>query len=396
MQFCKSCVTPITRPDLEFDEEGICDACRTAEAKRGLGPNPIDWDARKKEFEDLIERSRSSDPTKYDCIVPVSGGKDSTWQLHVAKNVYGLRPLCLTFEPTLPTEIGRQNLRNLNRMGVDLFHIKRNPLVYEKMVLEGFRRVGDMEWPNHIGIWTLPYRFAVAFDIPLILWGEGRMEYSGNLWIGEKNQREMDEDFINDFGGLNGLRAEDLVSPELGIAMDDIKLYTMPSRDQLAKVAGNRGCLGVFLGFYFNWDVQAQVDFIETNHGWSRRRGRSETSYGDYENLDCLNIGLHDYLKYCKFGYGRAADEASRDVRDQLIEREEAVRLVEHYDGRYPKFSVEAFTEKFEMSQDEFDALSDRFTNRAIFEMQDGRFVRDLDGSLVMKQRWIDARRDPA
>ncbi len=395
MRFCKSCITPITRPDLEFDDEGVCDVCRVAEAKRGEGPNPIDWEARKREFEELVEKFRSDDPTKYDCIIPVSGGKDSTWQLHVAKNVYGLRPLCLCFEPTLPTEVGRRNLENLNRMGVDLFHIKRDPIIYEKMVLEGFRRVGDMEWPNHIGIWTLPYRFATAFDIPLILWGEGRMEYAGNFWIGEKNQREMDEDFINDFGCLNGLRAHDMVSEELGIGLDDIKLYTMPSRDELAKVGGNKGCIGVFLGYYFNWNARKQVDFIEKNLGWNRKKGRVETSYGDYENLDCLSMNLHDYVKYCKFGYGRATDEASRDIRDGYISREEAVRLAERYDGRYPLEAVLRFCEKFDMDRAEFDAICDRFTNRAIFETRDRRFVRDIDGSLVMKQRWIEARRNP-
>lgn len=394
MQFCNSCVTPITRPDLEFDDEGICDACRTAEAKRGIGEHVIDWDARKKDFDDLIEKCRSNDPEKYDCIIPVSGGKDSTWQLHVAKNIYGLRPLCLCFEPTLPTEIGRKNLENLNRMGVDLFHIKRNPLVYEKMVLEGFRRVGDMEWPNHIGIWTLPYRFAVAFDIPLILWGEGRMEYAGNFWIDDKHLREMDEDFINDFGCLNGLRAQDLVSEELGITMDDIKLYTMPDKQKLAGVAGNKGCVGLFLGYYFDWKVREQVDYIEKNLGWERRKGRVETSYGDYESLDCLSMNLHDYLKYCKFGFGRATDEASRDVRDGNIDREQAVRLAERYDGRYPQEAVTAFCKKLEIPKEEFDSTCDRFTNRAIFESENREFVRDIDGSLVMKQRWIEIRRN--
>lgn len=395
MRFCKSCVTPSTRPDLDFDEHGVCDACRTAEAKHGRGPNPIDWEKRKREFEELIERCRSSDPMKYDCIVPVSGGKDSTWQVHVVKNVYGLRPLCLCFEPTLPTEIGRRNLENLNRMGVDLIHVKQNPIIYEKMILEGFRRVGDMEWANHVGIWTLPYRFAVAFDIPLIVWGEGRMEFAGNFWIGEKNQREMDEDFINDFGCLNGLRPHDLVSDELGIKLDDIKMYVMPTREELAKVGGNKGCVGVFLGFYFNWDSRKQTEFLEQNLGWKRRRDRVETTYNDFEKLDCLSMNLHDYLKWCKFGYGRATDDASRDIRHGYITREEGVRLVERWDGHYPQEAVAAFCEKFRMSKAEFDAICDRFTNRAIFETKDGKFVRDIDGSLVMKQRWIEARRNP-
>jgi len=179
---------PDTRPDLELNEDGICDACMMGLRKSGQDANPIDWEERRGQLKELLDQYRASDPTQYDCLIPVSGGKDSTYQVHIAKNIYGLRPLCLCFEPTLPTEIGRQNLDNLNRMGVDLIHIKRNPLVYEKLVLEGFRRVGDMEWPNHAGIYSTPYRFAVAFDIPLILWGESRMEYAGNFFIDEKNQ----------------------------------------------------------------------------------------------------------------------------------------------------------------------------------------------------------------
>src|SRR3546814_10673081 len=145
MRFCKHCLMPDTRPDLEFDERGVCDACVMAERKAGGVAQAIDWEARRKEFEILIERYRSPDPAGYDCIIPVSGGKDSTYQVHVAKSLYGLRPLCLCFEPTLPTELGRQNLDNLNRMGVDLILVKRNPIVSEKLFFESFRRIGDME-----------------------------------------------------------------------------------------------------------------------------------------------------------------------------------------------------------------------------------------------------------
>jgi len=395
MRFCRNCLMPSTRPDLDYDERGFCDACVTAERKRGIGKNPpIDWEARKKDFESLIDKCRSDDPSKYDCIIPVSGGKDSTWQLHVMKNVYGLRPLCVCFEPTLPTEIGRQNLDNLNRMGVDLIHVKRNPIVYEKMIIEGFKRVGDMEWANHLAIWSLPYTYSVLFDIPLIVWGEGRMEFAGNFFMDEKYLREMDSDWIHDYGCLNGLRAQDVVGPETGITLSDLKPYLIPSKDKLARVAGNKGCIGVFLGYYFFWDARKQVEAIEPL-GWKRRTSRVETTYGDYEKLDCLSMNLHDYLKYCKFGYGRATDDASRDIRHGYIDRAEGLRLVEKWDGHYPQESVARFCAHFKMSKSEFDAICDQFTNSAIFEMKDGHFRRDSDGSLVMKPKWIEARRNP-
>jgi N-acetyl sugar amidotransferase len=386
---------PDTRPDLDFDEAGVCDACLASQRKYGHHGEAIDWAAKRREFEDLIETYRSDDPMKYDCLIGVSGGKDSTYQVHVAKEEFGLRPLCLCIEPTLPTEIGRRNLDTLNRMGVDLYHIKRDPIVYDKLILEGFRRVGDPEWANHMAIWSLPFRFAVAFDISLILWGESpQMEYGGYHRVQDKNMREMDEDWLNDFGCLNGLRPEDMVSEELGIAIEDMKLYRMPPKEDLAKVGGNKGCCAAFIGHFLEWNVPKHLEIIE-QYGWSHRVGRNEVTYTDYEGLDCYSMQIHDYLKYCKFGFSRGTDDACRDIRNGVIDRAQGVRLVERYDGGYPKELVERFCNHFDMTREEFDSISDGFTNPAIFEMADGKFVRDIDGSLVMRPEVREARRSP-
>ena len=393
MRFCKTCFMPDTRPDLEYDATGICDACVMAQRKMGKHANSIDWDKRQKDLKDLIERYRSDNPAKWDCIIGVSGGKDSTYQVYLAKEVYGLRPLCVCFEPTLPTEVGRRNLDNINRMGVDLIHVKRNPIVYDKLIIEGFKRVGDMEWANHAAIWSLPYRFAIAFDIPLILWGEGRMEYSGNFFTDEKHLREMDEEWFTDFGVLNGLRPEDLVGEETGLTLSDMKLYMFPSKGELARVGGNKGCVGIFLGYYYNWDVRKIVAKAE-EYGFERRPDRVEGTWGDSEKLDCLSMNLHDYLKYCKFGYGRATDDATRDVRHGHMTREAGLRLIERYDGQYPKEAIDIFCAHFNMSRQEFDSICDGFTNPAIFETRNGKFLRDADGGLVMKREIIEARRN--
>ncbi|MEX0926730.1 MAG: N-acetyl sugar amidotransferase [Dehalococcoidia bacterium] len=390
MNYCTKCVMPDTRPDLRFDDQGVCDACRSAERKHGIN-EAINWDERRHEFEDLIQRHRPNDPLKYDCVIPVSGGKDSHLTLYYAKVVHGLNPLCIVFEPTLPTDIGRQNLENIHRLGVDLVHFKRNPIVYEKMILEGFKRVGDMEWANHMGIWTVPVHFAIKFDIPLILWGESpQQEYGGAETVSEVNKRIFNEDWLNDYGCLNGLRPQDLVGDDTGLTLSDMKMYVYPSKEEVAKWGG----MGVFMGYYFKWNVPENFDLIESI-GWRRRRGRIEISYTDYEKLDCLSMNLHDYLKYVKYGYGRATDAACMDIRNGVISREEGVRLVEKYDSIYPKGAVEEFCEHFRMDRAEFDALSDGFTNKALFERASGRFVRDVDGSLVMKQKYIDMRRNP-
>lgn len=393
MFFCSTCLMPSTRPDLEFDHNGVCDACVTAQRKLGYGANPIDWSGRWNQLKEIITKYKQNDPKKYDVVIGVSGGKDSTYQVHLAKNVLGLKPLCICLEPTLPTDIGRQNLDALNRMGVDIFHIKRNPIVYEKLVLESFRRVGDMEWPNHAAIWALPYQFSVAFDIPLIFWGEGRMEYAGNFFIDERHLREFDEDFAMDYGAMNGLRADDFIGPETGLTESDLTLYKFPPKEKLSQVAGNKGCVGLFLGYFVNWDVRKIVQEIE-KFGWSRREGRTLITYTDFEGMDCMSMNLHDYLKFCKFGYSRATDDASRDIRHGYITREEGLRLVERYDGVYPKFLIEQFCKHFSMSKNEFDELCDAYTNPSIFKTDvNGHFKRDIDGSLVMYEEIRSARR---
>ena len=386
MRFCTKCVTPDTRPDLRFDWEGVCDACRSLEQKHTV----IDWGQREQEFKLLIKKYKNDSSLKYDCLIPVSGGKDSYFTLYHAKQ-QGLNPLCLIFEPTLPTKIGRNNLDNLHKSGVDLIHFKRNPIVYDKMIMEGFKRVGDMEWANHMGIWSVPVHFAIKFDIPLILWGESpQMEYGGAETVSDINRKIFDEDWLNDYGCLNGLRPQDLVSEKSGITLSDLKMYVYPTKEEVAKWGG----LGVFLGYYFKWNTNEQLDIIQ-KMGWKRRRGRIEVSYTDHQKLDCLSMNLHDYLKYCKFGFGRATDSASYDIRNGYIERAEGVRLAEKYDTIYPKEAVETFCEHFMITQTEFNQITDEFTNRSIFETTEGKFVRDIDGSLVMKEKYIKRRQKP-
>lgn len=385
MRYCSNCVMPDTRPDLRFDADGVCDACNSFKQKN----IKIDWEARKIEFEKLIKPIRNQASNKYDCLIPVSGGKDSHLTLYYAKVVYGLNPLCIAFTPTLPTEIGKKNLQNINNLGVDVIHFKQNPIVYKKMIMEGFKRVGDMEWANHMGIWSVPVHFAIKFDIPFILWGESpQLEYGGSETVSEVNKSTFDEDWLNDYGCLNGLRPQDMIDKDNEISMNDLKLYIYPNKEEVE----NWGGRGVFMGYYFKWNNPDNLNIIE-NIGFERRPGRIEISYTDHEKLDCLSMNLHDYLKYLKYGFGRATDSASIDVRNKIISREEAVRLVERYDGSYPKEAIERFCQEFLISRSEFDNLCEPFTNKAIFKMKDGKLLRDIDGSLVLKDKFINKRR---
>ena len=376
MKFCTKCVMPNTKPDLHFDEEGVCDACRSQEDKN----NSINWEQREKEFLELIQKYKTQ--SDYDCIIGVSGGKDSTYQVIKVLEL-GLNPLCICFEPTIPTEIGRKNLENLNNLGVDLIHIKRNPLVYKKLAKEAFRRTGDNEWQNHLGIFTTVPKMAVNFNIPLIIWGESpQIEYGGPAT--SKTRNTLDRQWLEEFGGLLGNRISDMLGVD-GLNKKDLSLYTYASDEDIHRV----GVTGLFLGYYFKWDLR-EVVAKSKEYGFLAQDRAVETTYENFENLDCYSSHLHDYLKYVKYGFGRATDNACLDIRLGYISREEGVRLVNKYDGIPPKKAIKEYLNYTGFSEEEFSKIVDSYTSKRIFERdENGKFVRDIDGSLVRKEKYI-------
>lgn len=364
---------PDTKPDLFFNEEGVCDACQSAQQKS----KTIDWKGRQKEFETIIERYRSKNKTHYDCIIPVSGGKDSHYQTYVMKKVYGLNPLLVSFEQTHITDLGKRNLEHIREFGCDMVYFKKNPVVYKKMVIEGFRRVGDNEWPNHIGIFTIPVSMAVKFNVPLLIWGENsQLEYGGPAHARQKQY--LDRRWLEEFGGLLGNRVNDMLGVD-GITKEDLVAYQYPSDEDVKRV----GVTGLFLGYYFKWDARKQTDLM-IRHGFAiKEDGPIEGTYTNYENLDESTVGLHDYLKFTKYGFGRATDHACLDIRNGRISRAEGMDLVRKYDGKYPYYAIKSFQEYTGMSRKEIDAVIDRFTNKQIFVRdKKGNFVRDMAGNL--------------
>ena len=376
MKICASCVMPSTKPDLHFDENGVCDACRSQITK----DTAIDWKKREQEFIELVEENKTH--PDYDCVVGVSGGKDSTYQVIKILEL-GLNPLCIVFEPTIPTEIGIKNLNNLNSLGVDLIHIKRNPIVYKKLAKEAFARTGDNEWQNHLGIFTTVPKFAAKFNVPLIVWGESpQIEYGGPA--ASKKRNHLDRQWLEEFGGLLGNRITDMVGVD-GLTKRDLSLYTYASDEEINRV----GVTGLFLGYYFKWDLR-EVLKESKEHGFSVQERPVETTYENFENLDCYSNHLHDYLKYVKYGFGRATDNACLDIRLGYITREEGVRLVNKYDGTPPRKAIKEYLNYTGFTQKEFDKIVDSYTNKRIFERdEEGKFTRDIDGSLVRKEKYI-------
>lgn len=376
LKYCKKCLYPETKPDLSFNEEGICSACIAAEAKQ----HKIDWKAREKEFFQLIEQYRlPKDQPGWDCIVPISGGKDSTYQVYFMKYVCGMNPLAVCFETTAITEIGERNLDNISKMGVDVIHFKKNYNAYKSMVIEGFRRVGDEMWPNHLGIFTIPVIVAVKFNIPLIVWGENPQQEYGGPDERSINNNILDRRWLEEFGGLLGNRITDMIGVN-GITIKDLSPYFYPTDEEIHRVKVK----GIFLGYYFFWDARKQLEIVK-KHGFSvKEDGPVEGTYTNYENLDEKLVGLHDYLKYVKYGFGRATDHACLDIRNNRISREEGIRLVKKYDGKYPHYAVSEFQKYSGMSKEEIDQIIDSFTNPLLFKRNEkGEFVKDIAGNLI-------------
>jgi N-acetyl sugar amidotransferase len=375
LKYCIKCLFPETKPDLHFNEEGICSACIAAEEKQ----NGINWEQRKKDFLTIVNKYHlGKDQIGYDCLIPISGGKDSTYQVYFMKVICGMNPLCVCFETTKVTELGQKNLENISKMGVDVIHFRKNYKAYRSMVIEGFKRVGDEMWPNHLGIFTIPIKIAIMFKIPLIIWGENsQQEYGGPLE--SINRNKLTRRWLEEFGGLLGNRIQDMIGVD-GLTAKDLTPYFYPSDEQLE----DAGIVSIFLGHYFFWDARKQLEIVK-EFGFSvKEDGPVEGTYTNYENIDEQIVGLHDYLKYVKYGFGRATDHACIDIRNNRLTRDEGIELVKKYDGKYPINSVNAFIEYSGLSKLEIDEIINSYTNPILFKInEDGNFDRDEDGNLI-------------
>jgi N-acetyl sugar amidotransferase len=375
IRYCTRCVMPETKPDILFDDHGVCSACRNFERRV-----EVDWDARMRELREILERYRSPDRSNYDCIIPVSGGKDSTYQT-IRMLELGMNPLCVTATTDKLSEIGRRNIENLKSLGVDYVEVTPNPVARRHINRLALTQVGDISWPEHVLIFTVPVRMAVAMRVPLIVWGENSQnEYGGPAAAAE--DQVLTRRWLEEFGGLLGLRVSDLPG-QAGIEPHHLVQYTYPSDEQLADV----GVTGIFLGYFMPWDGFTNALFAQA-YGFETYPGPVEGSLVNYENLDNVQTGIHDYFKYLKYGFGRATDLACMHVRRGRLSRKDAMALVQRHDGKFPwvylGHRIEEVLAEIDMTLDEFHKICDRFTNKKLFEVdRHGELVRDEHGNLI-------------
>ena len=377
VKYCSRCVYPaVAATPLTFDENGVCSGCRVVAQK-----DKIDWDGRKKMLVELAGEYRSE--TNYDIIIPVSGGKDSYWQTHVAIHELGLKPLLVTYHGNNFLPEGEENLLRMRHV-FDCDHIIVSPGIDTliKMNRLGFKVQGDMNWHNHCGIFTAPIQVAVRYKVPLMMWGEhGFMDlggmYSYNDFVEFTAKYRLEHSLRGyDWHDFTDAGLEKLGHPEWkeGLSAKDLLWAQYPSDEEL----DDAGIRGIYLSNFWPWDANEHVKLVMEKYDWKPARQPFERTYRTMSNLDDMHEnGIHDYLKFIKLGYGRGTDHSCKDIRAGRMTRDEGIGMVKKYDAVKPRRDLERWLQYVGMSEAEFDATCDTFRDPRVWRVEDGQWVKD-------------------
>ena len=367
IQYCKNCVYPINGVLLEIDDQGVCSSCRAANSFNALSDDF--WVERKKRFEKVISPYLKNDGSNFDCLIPVSGGKDSFYQAHMMCKEYGLKPLLMTYHGNNYLPEGDHN-RDLMRHVFDADHIVWGPSVdtLKKLNKLTFKMMGDMNWQNHCGIMSAPIQIAVKFNIPLIIWGETNWDISGMY---------SPDDFV-EFSArvrhehdLRGYEWYDML--EHGLKEQDMMWAKYPSDEEILEV----GVRGLYIGNFFKWDPMKQTKLVMDKYDWRQSEKPFERTYRRFSNLDDrYENGIHDLLKFVKFGYGRASDHASKDIKEGYMTREVGIEMVKKYDAVVSS-DLYYWLDYVNMTEQEFWEIADSFRDPRVWWIEDGKWWKD-------------------
>lgn len=349
---CGSCLLPETYETIEFDAANTCNVCRGKQFR----DEKIDWAARKVMLDELVEQYRGK--YDYDCIVPFSGGKDSTFTLWYLVNEYKLKPLVVRFDHGFMRDtLEENNTRTFKKLGVDVISFTPNWKLAKRLMLEALKRKGDFCWHCHTGIFSYPMHIAVKFNVPLVFWGEPSSEYTQYYDYADDEIEQVDETRFNRFINL-GITAEDMygmIKDDFPVEPRDLLPYTYPALRDLKKLRYNSVCLGSFIP----WDVKKNVEIVQRELGWQgdQVEGMPWEEY-PYEKIECYMQGMRDYIKYLKRGYSRVSQMVALDLRNGRITKERGQELVDQYEGRKPP-SLELFLDYVGLDEAEFNAIVD-------------------------------------
>lgn len=373
MRYCSKCVYPIVSAvPLNFDEAEVCSGCRVHEQKKN-----IDWAERRQWLDELVEEYRIPDGSNYECIIPVSGGKDSWYQTWYVKEVLGLNPLLVTYHGNNYLDVGLRNLRRMREVfGVDHLFFSPNPELLKKLNRLCLKKMGDMNWHSHAGIFTYPVQVAVMYRIPLIIWGEhGYTDLGGMFSMSDLIEMTAKFRLEHAQRGYDWYDMLDEANPgnEEGITAGEMNWCRYPSDEDLDAV----GVRGIYLGNFVNWDANEQTAHMK-KLGFEEAPFEFDRTYRRMSNLDDMHEnGMHDYLKFIKFGYGRCTDHVCKDIRLGKMTRVDGISLVRRYDSVKSR-DLLRWLEYTGMTEEEFDAIADTFRDPRVWTKNaDGIWEKD-------------------
>ncbi len=368
MRYCKRCLQPDTRPGILFDDNQVCYACKYEESKAS-----IDWAAREAELKGFAEEAKAEAKKRgnvYDCVIGVSGGKDSTFQAVYAKEKLGLNPLLINCMPDEITEIGRKNIENLNNLGFDIISVRPNPIVAKKLARKSFFERGNIIAASEYCLWASAYIMAVKFNIPLIIQGENAALTLGTA----KNQETTGNAFaVMQLETLRGASVDSFIDPANNITEKDVFLYRIPTVEEMEA----KGIRAVFLQYYAKeWSQVNNADFAVARG----LTGRSEElhdlgRYRRYSALDCDLQIPNQMIKYLKFGFGFTTDEVCYDIREGRLSREDAKWYVNEYDGKCGEQYIDMACKYLDITKEEFWEVVDRYVNKDLFEKKNDKWT---------------------
>lgn len=367
--YCNKCVYPIHAVNLDIDDEGVCSACRTFEEILSLDEST--WTKRKEKLIEIIENYKKITKGDYDCIIPVGGGKDSYYQAHYIKSL-GFKPLLVTYYGNNFLPEGEVNLQNMSKkLNCDHFIFKPSEEILIKLNKAAFYMMGDMNWHNHAGIRIIPVKSALQFKVPLFIFGETSWDISGMFSI--HNYSEFNKRTVLEHD-MRGFLSDDFIGKE-NLTTRDVSWYNLPDD----KTYFENKLKGIYLGNFVKWDPYKQTDLMKKFYDWQESKEPFERTYRKISNLDDMHEnGIHDYLKYIKFGYGRCSDHASKDIRNNYMTREEGIKLVKKYDHVKPKKDLKRWLDYVGMKESEFDVIADTFRGRNIWSKdKKGNWIKD-------------------
>ena len=379
VKFCTKCVMSNQRPTstpefthtlgskkntIAFDDDGVCDACRTAERKDGS----IDWTAREEELVELLDRYRRTDGG-YDCLVPGSGGKDSAFQAHVLKYRYGMNPLTCTWPPILYTDYGYRNFKNwIDVGGFDNISFNRNGRVMKLLTRLATLNLLHPFQTFILGQKNLAVKLAARFDIPLVFYGENEAEYGNPIADNTTSLRDKSYFTYDNLEQvhLGGVPAREIME-RYDVRLADLQSFFPISSAELA----NRTLEVRYLGYYLKWTPQEVYYYASENTGFKARPFRTQGTYSKYNSIDDKIDDLHYYTTNVKFGIGRATYDASQEIRNAHITREEGVALVRKFDGEFPDRYFDEILSYLEISREEFSTACDSFRSPHLWGKDD-------------------------